>query len=61
MILTIIENYWDALVMMMAEMAPYLLLGFFILFDSAPWVHIRILQMLYNNLERYSQYIIIIT
>ena len=30
MILTIIENYWDALVMMMAEMAPYLLLGFFI-------------------------------
>ena len=30
MILTWIENYWDALVMMMAEMAPYLLLGFFI-------------------------------
>ena len=24
------ENYWDAFVMMMAEMAPYLLLGFFI-------------------------------
>ena len=24
-----IENYWDALVIMMAEMAPYLLLGFF--------------------------------
>lgn len=30
MILNWIENYWDALVMMTAEMAPYLLLGFFI-------------------------------
>ena len=30
MILTLIESYWDALVMMTAEMAPYLLLGFFI-------------------------------
>ena len=28
--MTFIESYWDALVMMMAEMAPYLLLGFFI-------------------------------
>lgn len=28
--LTFIQNYWDALVMMTAEMAPYLLLGFFI-------------------------------
>ncbi|WP_315537687.1 SO_0444 family Cu/Zn efflux transporter [Prevotella koreensis] len=27
--LTFIENYWDALVLMLAEMAPYLLLGFF--------------------------------
>ncbi|RRD02564.1 SO_0444 family Cu/Zn efflux transporter [Prevotella sp. OH937_COT-195] len=26
---TFIENYWDALVVMLAEMAPYLLLGFF--------------------------------
>ncbi len=24
-----IEKYWDALIMMLAEMAPYLLLGFF--------------------------------
>ena len=30
MILEWIESYWDALVLMMAEMAPYLLLGFFI-------------------------------
>ncbi len=30
MILELLENYWDALVMMTAEMAPYLLLGFFI-------------------------------
>ncbi len=30
MILEWIEHYWDALVMMTAEMAPYLLLGFFI-------------------------------
>ncbi len=30
MILTMIENYWNALVVMMAEMAPYLMLGFFI-------------------------------
>ena len=30
MILNWIESYWDALVMMTAEMAPYLLLGFFI-------------------------------
>ncbi len=30
MILDWIQNYWDALVMMTAEMAPYLLLGFFI-------------------------------
>ncbi len=30
MILEWIENYWDALVTMTAEMAPYLLLGFFI-------------------------------
>lgn len=28
--MTFIESYWDALVMMMAEMAPYLMLGFFI-------------------------------
>lgn len=27
--LQIIEKYWDALIMMLAEMAPYLLLGFF--------------------------------
>ena len=27
--MTFIESYWDALVMMMAEMAPYLMLGFF--------------------------------
>ena len=30
MVLEWIEQYWDALVMMTAEMAPYLLLGFFI-------------------------------
>lgn len=30
MVLNWIESYWDALVMMTAEMAPYLLLGFFI-------------------------------
>lgn len=30
MILKFIEHYWDALVMMTAEMAPYLLLGFLI-------------------------------
>ena len=30
MILEWLENYWDALVMMTAEMAPYLLLGFLI-------------------------------
>ena len=30
MILTWLEHYWDALVMMTAEMAPYLLLGFLI-------------------------------
>ena len=30
MITTWIEMYWDALVGMTAEMAPYLLLGFFI-------------------------------
>ncbi|MBP5770775.1 MAG: SO_0444 family Cu/Zn efflux transporter [Bacteroidaceae bacterium] len=30
MILNWIENYWDALLMMTAEMAPYLLLGFLI-------------------------------
>lgn len=30
MLLDWIENYWDALVMMTAEMAPYLLLGFLI-------------------------------
>ena len=30
MLLHWIESYWDALVLMMAEMAPYLLLGFFI-------------------------------
>ena len=28
--ITFLENYWDALVMMTAEMAPYLLLGFLI-------------------------------
>ena len=28
--MTFIESYWDALVMMMAEMAPYLMLGSFI-------------------------------
>ena len=27
--LTFIEHYWDALIVMLAEMAPYLLLGFF--------------------------------
>ena len=27
--MTFIENYWDALVEMFAEMAPYLILGFF--------------------------------
>ena len=30
MLLELLEHYWDALVMMTAEMAPYLLLGFFI-------------------------------
>ena len=30
MVLDFIESYWDALVMMTAEMAPYLLLGFLI-------------------------------
>ena len=30
MVLAFIEHYWDALVMMTAEMAPYLLLGFLI-------------------------------
>ena len=29
-LLSLLEPYWDALVMMTAEMAPYLLLGFFI-------------------------------
>ena len=27
--MTFVENYWDALVEMFAEMAPYLILGFF--------------------------------
>ena len=30
MLFELLEHYWDALVMMTAEMAPYLLLGFFI-------------------------------
>ena len=30
MVLELIEHYWDALVMMTAEMAPYLLLGFLV-------------------------------
>ena len=45
MVLNWIESYWDALVMMTAEMAPYLLLGFFI----AGLLHAFVPRTLYSK------------
>ena len=45
MVLNWIESYWDALVMMTAEMAPYLLLGFFI----AGLLHTFVPRTLYSK------------